>query len=168
MMRHGIRAHEPCRIRTQVPHCLGPEVSEGDFRRTGSERAQTDIQRDRRTIRVPDCGTRGDAGPRALVCECAAAIESSGTGQNIEERVLGPADERAPRNARGDVGRALVELGILRASHRRYGDSFCDSEIHPEPASSRGWTQTTDVRVLRCRPPCGGGVSLHASFWCMG
>ena len=160
MMGDGIRAHEACRIRTQVPHCLGPEVSEGDFRRTGSECAQTDIQRDRRAIRVRDCGTRGDAGPRALVCECAAAIEFSGTGQNIEERVLGPAHERAPGNARGDVGRALVELGILRASHRRYGERFCDSKVHPESASERRQTQTTDVRVLRCRPPCGGGVSL--------
>ena len=164
MMRHGIRAHEPCHIRTQVPYCLGPEVSEGDFRRTGSDRAQTDIQGDRRAVRVRNCGTRSDAGPRALVCECAAAIQSSGTGQNIEERVLGPADERAPGNARDDVGRALVELGILRASHRRDGERFCDSKVHPEPASERRQTQTTDVRVLRCRPPCGGGVSFPTWF----
>lgn len=73
----------------------------------------------RRKIRVRDRGARGDAGPRALVCECATAMESSGTGQSIEERVDGPADERAPRDERANVGRSLVAERIFCASHRR-------------------------------------------------
>lgn len=42
--------------------------------------------------------------------ERAAAMESSGTGQGDEERVIGPADERASGDERGNVGRSPMEL----------------------------------------------------------
>ncbi len=134
---HGVQEQSECRVLLQVPRGVVPEVPAPCARRWGRCATEGHLGGGGQRDSIGDPRDGGDAGPRALVCECVTAMECGGTGQRIEERVMGPVHERVPGDERNHVGRSLVEFRVFCASNRRQSDLLCDSAVHSAPTSKR-------------------------------
>ena len=133
---HEVPAHQPCGLRVEVPPRLGPEVPADGAERASGPAGQADLPGDRRALRVCGRGAGGHAGPRPRVRLGPAALEPSGAGQRVEERIGQAVVQGGPVLARGDVGRAAVEQRLLRPGHRRCGDRCGDSTVYSVSAGA--------------------------------
>ena len=94
-MRRGTQVwtDKSCRIRFEIPHCLGPQIPSEVAGGASGRKAEADIFGDSGAIRIHGSRTGGNAGPRAPVRERATPIQSSGAGEDTEERVMATIDE---------------------------------------------------------------------------
>ena len=97
---------------------------------------EADIFGDSGAIRVYDCGTGSNAGPRTSVCERATAMESCGAGKYAQGNIVTTVEEARAGNTGTIVGERTVAGRVLCARHWGHGDVRRDPAVHTIPEGS--------------------------------